>query len=54
MHILIPKKTSIKARLKSDDDDFVDFIKLLIEVDQNKRPSAKEALEHKFITKIYK
>ena len=53
MHILIPKKTSIKARLKSDDEDFVDFVKQLVEVDQNKRPNATQAMKHKFITKSY-
>lgn len=53
MHILIPKKTNIKARLKCDDEEFVDFVKKLVEVDQNLRPTATEALNHPFLRKKY-
>lgn len=53
MHILIPKRSCISARLKSNDEDFVDFIKKLVEVDQNLRPTANEALKHRFLSKVY-
>lgn len=53
MHILIPKKTIFKDRLKCNDDDFVDFVRRLVEPDQNLRPSASEALKHPFISKNY-
>ncbi len=53
MHILIPKKTIFKDRIKCNDDDFIDFVRRLVEPDQNLRPSASEALKHPFITKIY-
>ena len=51
MHILIPKKTFLKNRLKCDDEDFVDFIRKLCDPDQNYRPTASNALKHKFLLK---
>jgi hypothetical protein len=60
MHILIPKRTNLKKRIKTNDDNFYDFIKGLLEVDPNLRYnyifynkyrlSAKEALNHPWIT----
>ena len=59
-----PKKTAIAARLGFDedlldqphlsDDDknralFVDFVKKLLTIDPDKRPSAAEALDHPWI-----
>ena len=37
MHLLIPKKSSLKKRIKSTDDNFFDFLKGLLEIDPNKR-----------------
>ena len=53
MHILIPKRTTLRNRLKCDDEEFVDFIKLLVEPDQNLRLNATEALKHAFLSKKY-
>lgn len=50
VHILVPKKTTLKARVKSDDAYFLDFIRWLLEVDPTKRPSAKEAMSHPWLT----
>lgn len=41
-----PKRTSLKARLKCEDDEFVDFLSSLLIVDSEKRPTAHEALKH--------
>ncbi|OMJ65564.1 hypothetical protein SteCoe_29807 [Stentor coeruleus] len=51
--VLVPKKTSLKARLKCDDEDFVDFIKCLLELDKEKRPTAIEAMKHPWFSKKY-
>lgn len=50
MHILIPKRTQLKKRLKTNDDKFFDFLKCLLEIDPNLRLSASEALNHPWIT----
>jgi serine/threonine protein kinase len=50
IHILVAKKTTLKKRLKCDDQHFVDFVRWLLEVDPLKRPTAKEALTHPWLT----
>ena len=52
MHILIPKRTSLKKRLKSTDPLFYDFVKCLLDINPNTRLSAKEALNHAWITGV--
>ncbi len=37
IQILIPKVTSLKHRLKADDENYVDFVRWLLEVDPDKR-----------------
>ena len=49
-NILVPKRSSIKTRLHCDDPMFTDFVKCLLDVDKDKRPTATEALRHPFIT----
>jgi len=50
IQILIPKRTSLKYRLKVEDANFLGFIKALLELDPEKRPSAKDALNHPWLT----
>mmetsp|Transcript_4904 Transcript_4904/g.6348 ORF Transcript_4904/g.6348 Transcript_4904/m.6348 type:complete len:561 (+) Transcript_4904:73-1755(+) len=47
--IMRAKKTSIKHRLHTEDEQFVDFVSQLLQYDQTKRPSALEALRHPFL-----
>jgi serine/threonine protein kinase len=49
IHILVPKKTTLKHRLKCDDPYFIDFVRWLLEIDPTKRPSAKEAMMHPWL-----
>jgi|688.fasta_scaffold457972_3 serine/threonine protein kinase len=42
--------TNLKARLKSENKNFVDFISKCLKIDPSARISAKEALNHPFIT----
>ena len=41
VHILVSKKTTLKQRMNCDDDNFIDFVRWLLEVDPLKRPTAK-------------
>jgi serine/threonine protein kinase len=50
IHILVPKKTTLKQRLKSDDVQFIDFVKNLLDIDPAKRFSAEEAMKHPWLT----
>jgi serine/threonine protein kinase len=50
IHILVAKKTTLKKRMKCEDQHFVDFVRWLLEVDPLKRPTAKEALTHPWLT----
>ena len=46
----MPKRSSLKARLHCEDLMFLDFIRCLLDLDKDKRPTASEALRHPFIT----
>ena len=51
VHILVAKKTTLKQRIGTDDDYFVDFVRWLLEIDPLKRPNAKQAMNHPWLTK---
>lgn len=53
IHLLIPKKTSLKLRLKTDDDVFVDFVGSLLDLDRDARPTASQALQHPWFKVSY-
>jgi serine/threonine protein kinase len=50
IHILVAKKSTLKARTKCEDPYFLDFVRWLLEIDPTKRPSAKEAMQHPWLT----
>ena len=50
VHVMVPKKSSLKARLKTDDKLFLDFVSRLLDLDKDARPTASEALKHPWIT----
>lgn len=50
INILVSKYTTLKKRLKCEDKHFLDFVRWLLEVDPLKRPTAKEALQHPWLT----
>eukprot|EP00916_Digyalum_oweni_P017230 GHVL01028184.1.p1 GENE.GHVL01028184.1~~GHVL01028184.1.p1 ORF type:complete len:843 (-),score=145.46 GHVL01028184.1:1909-4404(-) len=53
LQVLVPKSATLKQRLRTDDDDFVDFVKNLLLIDPSLRPSAREALNHHWLKKPY-
>lgn len=51
--ILRPKRTSLRRRIGSDDEDLVDFLERLLCLDPERRASAAEALAHPWLSKVY-
>ncbi|CAE8609772.1 unnamed protein product [Polarella glacialis] len=50
LHLLVPKKTSLRQRMRTDCEPFLDFLENLLQLDPSKRPTATEALQHPFMT----
>ena len=50
INLLIPKETSLRQRLHTDDLMFLDFVGNLLTVDPEKRMSSTEALKHPWLT----
>ena len=46
MHVIVPKRTLLKNRIHCDDENFIDFLRYLLKIDPNERPTAEEALNH--------
>ena len=46
MHVIVPKRTLLKNRIHCDDQNFIDFLRYLLKIDPNERPTAEEALNH--------
>jgi serine/threonine protein kinase len=49
IQLLLPKGSSLKQRLRTDDADFLDFVSSLLQVDPACRPTASEALQHRWL-----
>ncbi len=54
MHVIVPKRTLLKNRLKCEDEKFVEFIRFLLKIDPNERPTAEQALNHPWFKVKYK
>jgi serine/threonine protein kinase len=50
LHLLVPKKSSLNQRMRTESPEFLDFLGKLLQLDPAKRPTAAEALEHPWIT----
>ena len=52
VHILVPKRSSLRKRIRTDNEQFFNFLSGLLKIDPNDRMSAKEALNHPFIKNV--
>jgi len=50
LHLLVPKKTSLKQRMRTESEEFLDFLSQLLKLDPAERPTATEALQHPWLT----
>ena len=53
MELIIPEETSLEDHLQVFDSGFVDFLSNLLEIDPERRPTAKEALAHPWLSQSY-
>jgi len=49
VHLYLPKQSSLRQRLRSEDAEFVAFVASLLTVDPAERPTASEALQHAWL-----
>ncbi|KAL6503757.1 hypothetical protein OROGR_025680 [Orobanche gracilis] len=50
---IVPEETSLEHHLRISDFCFVDFIKCLLELNPKRRPTAREALQHPWLSYCY-
>ncbi|XP_024927641.3 uncharacterized protein LOC107413850 [Ziziphus jujuba] len=53
LEYIIPEESSLESHLRVTDVGFIDFIRSLLEIDPERRPTAKEALEHPWLSHVY-
>ena len=53
MHVIVPKRTLLKNRLHCEDEHFIEFLRYLLKIDPNERPTADEALNHPWFNVKY-
>lgn len=50
--LIYPKPTTLRHRLHTDDEEFLDFTQRMLSIDPLHRPTAWEALQHPFLENI--
>lgn len=53
MEYIVPKETSLEHHLQISDSCFIDFLKHMLEINPNRRPTAREALQHPWLLHSY-
>ncbi|CAN6359796.1 unnamed protein product [Urochloa humidicola] len=53
LEYLIPEKSSLRRHLQCPDKKFVDFLSYLLQINPKKRPTATEALQHRWLSVVY-
>ncbi|TVU19747.1 hypothetical protein EJB05_35918 [Eragrostis curvula] len=53
LEYLIPEKSSLRRQLQCPDKKFVDFLSYLLQINPRKRPTASEALQHRWLSFVY-
>ncbi|XP_039818712.1 uncharacterized protein LOC120681265, partial [Panicum virgatum] len=51
--IFDPRESSLRHHLQCPDKKFVDFLSYLLQINPRKRPTAIEALQHRWLSVVY-
>ncbi|KAM0867165.1 hypothetical protein ACQ4PT_042165 [Festuca glaucescens] len=54
LEYLVPEKSSLRRHLRCSDSKFVDFLSCLLQINPRKRPTAREALRHRWFSHTYR
>jgi len=50
VQLLLPKRSSLRQRMRTEDEQFLDFLSCLLHIDPAERPTASDALRHPFLS----
>lgn len=53
MEYIIPEQSSLEQHLPVSDDGFMDFLRYLLQINPRGRPTARQALEHPWLSFSY-
>lgn len=53
MEFIIPEESSLENHLQVFDSGFIDFLTNLLEINPERRPTAKKALAHPWLSQSY-
>ncbi|XP_022859091.1 SRSF protein kinase 1 [Olea europaea var. sylvestris] len=53
LEYIIPEETSLEHQLQVSDSGFVEFVRYLLETNPKRRPTARQALEHSWLSQSY-
>lgn len=54
LEYIIPEETSLEHHLQINDTMFIDFVSYLLNVNPKRRPTARQALKHPWLSYVYK
>ncbi|KAL0303845.1 UNVERIFIED_CONTAM: hypothetical protein Sradi_6252600 [Sesamum radiatum] len=53
LEYIIPEESSLEDHLQISDPEFLDFLRYLLEINPERRPTAREALQHPWLSRSY-
>lgn len=53
LELIVPEESSLEHHLQISDSIFADFLKYLLEINPERRPTAREALQHPWLSISY-
>ncbi|KAL1348280.1 hypothetical protein AAHE18_07G069000 [Arachis hypogaea] len=54
LEYIIPEESSLEQHLQVSDTMFIDFVRYLLSINPKRRPTARQALKHPWLSHVYK